>query len=160
MLERKVESISKLFGIIGMVIVVPMMLLTVVDVLLRTIFNCPILGAHEVGGFMLVILVFLTLAYTLFQKGHTAIDLLTERLPEKVRAVMVTAGYLFSTFIFVLITWQTTIYALEKLHQGVRVATIPLQIYPFVFITAFGCALMSLALLVHFLYSFSDWRSK
>jgi TRAP-type C4-dicarboxylate transport system permease small subunit len=160
LLDRFIRKPARIFGIIGMVTLIPMMLLTTVDVILRTLFSRPILGAHEISGFMMVILVFMSLAYTLIKNGHTVIDLVTERLPAGVRAVMITTGYLFSTLIFALITWQSAIFAFEKWRQGAKVATIALQIYPFVFVVALGCGLMCLALLASFLSSLNYWSKK
>ena len=157
MFER-VRALSRIFGIIGMNIMMPLVFLTTVDVILRIFFHSPILGAHEITGFMLVILVFFSLAYTLYEKGHTVIDLVVEKLPKKLGAVLVTIGYFFSAIIFGLITWQTTNYGFEKLHYGIRVSTMPLLVFPFVFIAALGCALLTIALLLHFINSFKDWR--
>lgn len=160
MFDRIIVKPSKVLSIIGMGILIPMMLLDTVDVILRKFFNSPILGAHEITGFMLVILVFMNEAYTLLNDGHTVIDIVTEKLPLAVQALLRSITYLFSIFIVGLITWQSAIYGYEKWRQGVTIATIPLKTYPFVFVVSLGSCMLCLALVGSFLKSLDYWRQE
>ena len=75
-LERYVSPIAEVMHKIGLAILLLMMFLTVGDVLGRYFFAMPIPGTFEVTNFMLALIVFLTLGYTLVRKGHISIDLI------------------------------------------------------------------------------------
>ena len=65
-----------------------MVLTTVVDVFLRYLFNSPILGSYELTEFMMAILVFGSVAYTMVVKGHVTVDLVITRLPARAQAIL------------------------------------------------------------------------
>ena len=54
------------------------------DVLARYIFASSIPGVIEIEGYLLLIIVFLALAYTQYSEGHIRIDLLITKFPDRV----------------------------------------------------------------------------
>jgi TRAP-type transport system small permease protein len=159
-LEKKLFKPSYSIAKVGMFSVVLLMFLTAGDSILRTFFNRPITGAHELTEFVMTMVVFLSLAYTTAMKGHISIDLLVSHLPAKARAVSDIITSFLSLGINVLITWQCFVYALEMWRSNDTSSTINVPIYPFVFVAAIGFGLMSLILLVNFFNALSQRGEK
>jgi TRAP-type C4-dicarboxylate transport system permease small subunit len=67
-IERVANPLSRITDSVGRVILALMMLLITVDVVLRYFLNRPIKGSYELVEFMLVLLVYLGLAYTSYPK--------------------------------------------------------------------------------------------
>lgn len=124
-----------------------MMLLTTVDVVLRYIFNSPITGAFEVSEFMMVIIVFFSMAYTQVRKGHVAVDVLVGRLSQRKQAFVDLFNHAATILILLLITWRSSLAGLELYDTMETTGTVPIPVYPFYFVVAFGCLAMGIELL-------------
>jgi TRAP-type C4-dicarboxylate transport system permease small subunit len=64
-----------------------MVVISFADVLLRYFFDKPIKGVYSITEVMLIMVVFLGLAYTQSEKGHVSIDVITSRLSSRTRLV-------------------------------------------------------------------------
>lgn len=86
-LQKLIRIIEKLTdvlsGALPAVIIFLLMVMLLVEVLTRYIFNSPLSIAEEMGGYMLVSITFMGLAYTWKEKGHVRVTLLMSRLPER-----------------------------------------------------------------------------
>ena len=60
-----------------------LMVMLLVEVLTRYILRSPLSIADEMGGYLLVAITFMGLAYTWKEKGHVRVSLLISRLPHK-----------------------------------------------------------------------------
>jgi len=60
-----------------------LMIMLLVEVLTRYILRSPLSIADEMGGYLLVSITFMGLAYTWKEKGHVRVSLLISRLPDK-----------------------------------------------------------------------------
>ena len=81
-----------------------MMMLVMVEVVARYIFNSPFGIADEISAFMLIAIIFVGTAYTWKEKGHIRIDVLVSRLPSRVRVWLRLATLILATaFVPVLI---------------------------------------------------------
>ncbi len=157
-LERMLYRPTRLIAGIGMSFIMIMMILTAVDTVLRNFFNHPIVGAHEVSEVLMVIFVFLAIAYTAIEKGHVAVDFLTGRFPKRVQAIIDKVTNFLSLFIFLLITWQTFLFGMDLWKNKTVSPTLDIPIFPFAFIVAFGTGLLCLVLLINFLHSLSEGK--
>ena len=148
-LYKVIKPISTVSNTIGMVALAVMMFLTAIDVTLRKTLNMPIIGAYELVQFMLAITVAFGLAYCGVEKGHVTVDLVENRLSKRKRAILNMVTGFLGLVIAILITWQTCVHVTKITSVLSQVLLIP--IYPFVILVAFGIALYTLVLLVHFL---------
>lgn len=132
------------------------MLLIVVNIILRTVFNQPILGTYELVGFLTAMGVALALAHCAFQEGHIAVSFIMERFPQKIQSI---------TAVFVnavsLVFWGAAVWALGKFGYAMKIrglvspsAEIP--VYPVIYLVAFGLLGLCLVLSFKFLISFRD----
>jgi TRAP-type C4-dicarboxylate transport system permease small subunit len=99
---------------VGMVLLIPMMLLTTTDVVGRALWSRPIYGTVELSSYMLAVFILLGIAYTHQAKGHVRVSMLTSRLPMRAGLAMEIATILLSLFIFGLLAWQGWVVGMEE----------------------------------------------
>ena len=128
-----------------------MALIVVLDILLRVLFNKPILGVIELETFMLAILCFFSLAYTKIKEGHVSVDIFVGRFSQKFRLILNSIFFIFSIYLFAVISWEYVLQALEAVEVGEATVVLTWPMWPFYVLTSFGCALMALVLLNQFL---------
>lgn len=118
---------------------------TILDVVLRYVFNAPFRGSLEVTQFAMAAVVFLGLAYCGWTGGHVAVDIL-ERPLEHPRLRYVPALLSFvSAALFAAIAWYTLQEALATTSRVSNMLRWPF--YPFMLVAAFGSAMYALVLL-------------
>jgi TRAP-type C4-dicarboxylate transport system permease small subunit len=150
-LESWIHPVSKVMSNVASVTLVVMMLLTVADVFLRKVFSHSILGTVEVTEFLLVIVIFFTLADTEILNGHVKVDLVMSRFSERSRAAVDMITQLICFVLCVIFTWSTLIYSETMRVSGEVSQDLWLPIYPFIYIVAAGCIIFAFSLLIKFL---------
>ncbi|MBW2029320.1 MAG: TRAP transporter large permease subunit [Deltaproteobacteria bacterium] len=145
--ERVVSPLGRIMDSVGRVILASMVLLITSDVVLRYFFNRPIKGSYELVEFMMVILVYLGLAYTQTRKAHVAINLLTVKLSKGRLAVTSSATNFLCTVIFSIITWRCALQAEALRSSGTSSDTLFIPNYPFMWVVVFGSVVLSLIFL-------------
>lgn len=128
------------------------MLLIVGNVLLRIVWK-PILGTYDIVSFLGAVLISFALANCAAQKGHVAISIVVERLPQRAQAITDSITGLFSAVIFMVISWQSIVYATKLWQDGVLSTTLLVPYFPLVYGVGFGCIMISLVLLADFFKS-------
>jgi TRAP-type C4-dicarboxylate transport system permease small subunit len=149
--QSRIYPISKKLDRIASIILFFMMLLTVADVFLRKVFSRPIMGSVEVTEFMMVGLVFFSLAQTEVLNRHVKVDLVMNRLGERTQGLIDMITQFVCFLLFGAITWSTLIYSAKMRASGEVSQDLWIPIYPFVYVVVMGCALLSIILLVKFL---------
>lgn len=147
-LERAFDFILNFFAVVASVLLVAMMLLTVLKVVLRALFNHGILGIDQITGTMMVYITFLGAAWVLRRDGHVTVDILVANLnPPVQRMVMFLSSLVGATVCFVL-TWFASKAVLLSLHRGIMVAAeieIPRAVN--LVVIPIGCLLLGLEFL-------------
>ena len=155
-IEENVNKLSLFADIVGRVVLAAMVIIVTLDVVLRYFFNRPISGSYELVEFMMVTLVYLGLAYTQTQKGHISVTLLTDKFSPGTMAVISTVTNLLCVGIFALITWRCIVEAGVLKANGTSSGVLFIPNFPFMWIVAFGSALLSLVFFLEFTRSFSS----
>jgi len=86
-----------------------MILMIVVDVSGRYIFNSPLPASVEITEIIMPLVIYPALAYALAKRQHVSVSLVTDRLPPRARLAFEIFAYLMGLFFAVLITywgWQ------------------------------------------------------
>ena len=143
--EKIVLFLARSFNWVASAAIAAMMFLTTADVGLRLL-RRPIPGTYEIVGFLGALAISFSLAYTSVEKGHIAVDLLIERFSGRVQAGVQACNDFFSSALFAMIAWQSTVYASHLSQSGEVSLTLQLPLYPFVYGIAVGCALLCLYL--------------
>lgn len=144
---NKIGFVTKILSYAAAFVLFGMMLLTTFDVVGRYLFHAPILGVFEITEFMLVCVVFLSLAYTQYLKGHIEVDILVDRFSKRGRDIIGIVNYGLSFLLLLLITWKSLERGFEVLDNKECSGTLNIPVFPFVFVVALGCAAMCFELL-------------
>jgi TRAP-type C4-dicarboxylate transport system permease small subunit len=156
--ERVTSPPSRWLHWIAMVVLLLLMFMTVGDVVGRYMVGIipgfgPIPGTFELTEFMLAVAVLTAIGYTQVQREHISIDLVINKFPPRVRAIIDCATDFMSLVIFVLVTWQSIKYARLLYVSHDVSAVLRLPVYPFLIVAAVGSFVFCLAMLSTFLYS-------
>jgi TRAP-type transport system small permease protein len=157
---KSVELITYWANYIAIGFLAIMMYLTAIDVFLRYLFNRPILGDQELIEFMMAIVVSMSIGYCALKKGHVVVDILFLYLPKKMQAGFNVFHYFCGFGFFALASWRTTIEGFTFHTRGFGSTVLNLPIYPFYWIVAFGCAVLSLTWLYLSIESLSQTVSR
>jgi len=147
-LERFRKAVNRMsYGacFIGMFLAIPLMLLTVGDVMGRSFFNKPIPGTFELSEYMLAVIVLLGAAYTQQVKGHVGVDFLTSRSAPRTPAVLPALTTLAGLLIIAILVWQGY---LEGIHEKAVSDQLRVPQWPFKLLVAAGGLLLWLELLL------------
>ncbi len=149
-LEKSIYPVSRFLHHVGQWVVVLMVLLTVTDVCLRYIFNRPILGSYEITQFMMAILIFASVGYTMAVKEHVSVDLVITKLPKRVRALLEAITCVLACGLFAVAAWRTVVHVGTTWKRHDVSADLFIPVSPFVLFVALGLAVLSLVLFVQF----------
>lgn len=97
---RGLDRVSEWSGKIFMWLIIPLTLVVAYEVVSRRVFNAPHIWATEVTAYLYGPHFMLVAAYTLLNKGHVSIDLLFNRLSQRVQGILETINYLIFFFPF------------------------------------------------------------
>jgi TRAP-type C4-dicarboxylate transport system permease small subunit len=149
--ERVLSDVTHRVSNVGQIVLMVMVLLVIVDVTLRRVFNRPFPWSLEVVQVMLVVVIFFSIAYCGVKKAHVSIDALISKFPPKVQVIIDVITYSLGVLLFAFMTWGGAVSAMGKWHTHYITGILPIPIYPFSLVVAFGSALLALVLLVQLL---------
>jgi TRAP-type C4-dicarboxylate transport system permease small subunit len=136
---------------LGQGVLMVMVLLVVTDIVLRRLFNSPLTWSLEAVEVMLVIVVFFSVAYCAVKDSHVSIDVLVARLPAMTRRIIDVFTHLLGIALFGFMTWGAIMSGITQWKGGYITGILPVPVYPFLFIIAFGSAMLALVLLTRLL---------
>lgn len=155
-IERIANPLSRVVDSVGRGVLAVMMLLIAADVVLRYVINRPIKGSYELIELMLVLIVYLGLAYTQAKKGHIGVDLVVSRFSPGIQGVINSTTYLLCLGGFLIITWRSIVQSEILRVEGTTTGLLHLPLFPFMWIVALGSVLLCLMFLIEFLDSLSS----
>lgn len=155
-LEGVARPLGRIFDSIGRVTLALMVLLITLDVVLRYFFNRPISGSYELVEFMMVLIVYLGLAYTQTNKRHVSITLFTTKLSPSQLSVISSATYLLCLVVFIMITWRCILQAEALRTDGTASDVLFIPNFPFMWIVVVGSALLCFVFLIDFFRSLGE----
>jgi TRAP-type C4-dicarboxylate transport system permease small subunit len=137
-----------------------MMMLTVVDVILRYIFDRPIMGSMELTEYLMVCVGTLGLAWCALQGAHIKVELIVSKFPPRLQKVMDSFNYILLIGISGLIASQTFMRALTARRLHIASSMLDVPQYPFVLVTTFSYLLLFLTSIVLMIHAVSSLISK
>ena len=136
----------RIMALIAGWVLVALMAYTVLDVVLRYVFNRPFSGSLEVTEFAMAAIVFLGIPLCGWLGGHVAVDILERPLEDpRLRFVPVVLA-LVSAALFALIAYLTAVEAINFTHRISNMMRWPH--WPFQLAVALGSALYAIVLAV------------
>ena len=149
--SKVTEGTSRITAIIATVFLVAMVLLTVVDVFLRSVFRAPILGSVELTEYMMVLAGFLGMAWCAQKGGHVIVGILVDRLPARVQAAIDSITLFLSLALVPLVVWQSIAQSLFSLSEDYTSDILKIPESPFYMVVAIGYAVMFFVILATFI---------
>jgi TRAP-type C4-dicarboxylate transport system permease small subunit len=144
---RMVRLLSKFCDQIAQVGLFAMFLLIFSNILLRKFWK-PIFGAYDYTCFISAIVIAFAMAHCAVQGGHTQVDLFVTRFSQRAQGIIGSIINILSLGLFSLITWQCIVLANDMRRSGEVSMTSLFPFHPYIYAVAFGCALLSLVILV------------
>jgi TRAP-type C4-dicarboxylate transport system permease small subunit len=124
------------------------MALILVNILMRKLFNMPIMGTFELVGLLTATGLGFSLANCEMNNGNVAMSIITDKLPPKIQRVIEIMVFLISLIFWVLVAMRIFSNGSASLKSGWVSSTASLPIYPFIFLMFFNvfCLCLVLAL--------------
>jgi TRAP-type C4-dicarboxylate transport system permease small subunit len=116
-MKARTEIAAQLCGWVASAFLAAMMLLTVADVLLRSVWNLPIRGTYELVELFLCATFFVALPAVFLREDHIVVDSIDRRLPRAVPWLKRTARVI-AVAMLLLMTWQGGIAARDAWSFG------------------------------------------
>lgn len=140
-LIRAIEAASEKVGILGSLLIVPLVLSTCYEVFARYLFDAPTIWAYEVGYMLTGSHFLLGLAFTLRAGEHIRIDIFSGKFSQRTRAFIDLAGYAVLMPMLVWLTLALSRYFYNGYASGEKSgqSAFNMPVWPFrlVFLAAF-----------------------
>ena len=140
-----IHLLSTRFNWISAAAVIFIMLLTCADVVMR-LFGSPIPGTYELVGYLGSVIISFGIERTSIDRGHIAVNLLVDRLPQRAQTLIEGFGNIVSAFLFGALAWQSQVYSRDLLDTGDVSLTLGMPTWPFVLGLATGTGMLAIVL--------------
>jgi TRAP-type C4-dicarboxylate transport system permease small subunit len=150
--EQIINLLSRYCDRIAQAAVMAMMILVVANILGRPL-GYSIFGTIDFVGFINAILVGFALAWCAINRGHIEVEVVMNRLPQRVQSASAVFVNILGVFIFAIVTWQVALLGVDKFTQGEVSITALVPYYYFIFAMAFGCALLLMVVFINLIKS-------
>jgi TRAP-type C4-dicarboxylate transport system permease small subunit len=144
-----ITKIAQLLDGIGQMVLMAVMLLVVLNIVMRTLFDKPITGVYDLVSLFMVIVIALALANCAAEKGHIAVEFLVERFPAGIQRIIDIIMNIAS-FIFIgLFTYNVGVYAYAAAVAGDESFTLKIPHYPFIYLVCIGYLLLCMVIIIN-----------
>ena len=147
-LELFIRQSVRFLAIIGGATLLGLMLLTVYAVIMRYVFNSPLLGALDYARVGLVVVTFMGLGYCGLTGGHIAVDFIGSFAPAWVLRVTDTFIRLSCAVLIGFMAWQGLRQGVDAFEMGEGTNEVEIPLFPFFGVVAFGCSVYAVVLVV------------
>ncbi len=160
-LVNQIERITTNIGIIASLTLIPLILTTTYEVLARYVFEAPTIWAYEVGYMLTGTHFLLGMAYTLQQGQFIRIDIFSQNMSTKTRALIDLCAY---SVIFPLMLWLTyglTSYLISGIIKNERSgqSAMNMAVWPFRIVFLIAFALLALQVYAEFMKSLQKYKA-
>lgn len=160
-MKKLVKAIHCLSGFIkGIAVyaILIMIVLTVIDVYGRYLFNSPLKGTQDILEVLLVIIVYGGMASASHERAHIRADLFNSLLRPRTYAILTGCCFILALIAAAIWAWQVTIqsWIAIKQHSIHVTPTIGLPTAPFYTFAAFGLVLLSLEMIIDIARYFAE----
>jgi TRAP-type C4-dicarboxylate transport system permease small subunit len=129
---------------VGACFLIPLMIMTAVDVVGRDILNHSIPGTVELSQYLLSVFILLGFAYTQQVKAHVTVSFFTSRLPYRAQLIVRIMTTLLMLLMGGIVAWQGWVVGIEErtVSDMLRVPQVPFRL-----LVAFSAFMLCLQLL-------------
>jgi TRAP-type C4-dicarboxylate transport system permease small subunit len=145
-----VVSVDKILYMIAGFILAIMVVVTLCDVILRN-FGHPITGSIEIIQYGGLLVFSLSVPYATFLGAQVIVDILTEKLNNRINKSLSYITRLTGFILFLFIAYNGFKYGLDVRKTGECTAYFRIPLYPFAFVVSFAFIFQSFTIFVDFL---------
>ena len=154
-LERRAVVWTRRLALAGGWLLLLVAVVTVLDALLRYLFNRPIQGTFEATELVLAAIIFFGLPYTGLTDGHVTVDVLTARFPGRVQSALIGINALVCACVLGLIAYELGLLAAEYGRTARTTITTRIPVYPFILPVTAAAWLAAAAFVIQALGAFA-----
>jgi TRAP-type C4-dicarboxylate transport system permease small subunit len=143
---EKIKGLSRFLNIIAGISLTFLMLLTVMDVILRSL-KSPIVGTYELVAFSGAVVIGFAVPLTSWVRGHIFVDFFILRFSQKVRNIFNIATRCLVIVLFFLIGWNLIKFGIDLQKSGEVSLTLQLPFYPVAYGVGVCCFVQCLVLI-------------
>jgi TRAP-type C4-dicarboxylate transport system permease small subunit len=147
-LSRGVERLNDLAHHVATVVLVLLMLGTVGDVVMRGLFDRPLVGTFELTQLAIIVIVYLSVGYAEQHDAHIKVDLVVGKLRGRVRLAVLLIARLVTIAVAGMLAWRLLVFSGSLGDKGVSTSVLGYPLWPFALIAAAGALLYVLTLIV------------
>ena len=114
---------------ISAIILAAIMLITIAQILMRSLFNIPFIGIEELSRFLFISFIFLGLSYYNHIDGHIKLEGLQKNFPLKVKRVIGIIIHVSSATVFAIITFSAIYTSLTNYNSTTQTLAIPFWLF-------------------------------
>jgi TRAP-type C4-dicarboxylate transport system permease small subunit len=152
-LNRIISPVSTYIAYIGAAALGSLVLMLMYRIFSRRLFNAPLTGSFELTELALVAITFLILSYDSLHHESMVVEIVVDRFPKGVRAIIGAVIHFLTTVMLGVLSWQLVVQGIRIQNFGQTTVVLELPVYPFLYLAAFGILLLTVVYLKHFLYS-------
>lgn len=152
-LEKFIRPTSKVSNYVSAFFLLIMPLPVFFDVIARFLIKGSIPGVIEVESYILLIIVFLGIAYIQISDGHIRIEFIVARFPKWVQNLLYSFHYLICSLFFGLMSSQLISQGIKKMQGNEITYELEIPIHIFWFLGALGVLLLAVVVALDFLKS-------
>ena len=119
-IEQLINKLSDFSGYLSGLVLILIILLTMAEVVSRYIMKNPLILCDEFGGYSLVLITFLGLAYCWKEKGHIRITFLVDKLPARIVRIIRIVSLSLILFYIGLSTKVSWIFLIGSFKRNIR----------------------------------------
>jgi len=142
----KISGLSRFLNIIAGISLTFLMLLTVMDVILRSL-KRPIVGTYELVAFAGAVVIGFSVPLTSWVRGHIYVDFFILRFSQKGRNIFNIATRCVVIVLFFLIGWNLIKYGMDLQKSGEVSLTLQMPFYPVAYGVGICCFVQCLVLI-------------
>jgi TRAP-type C4-dicarboxylate transport system permease small subunit len=143
---NNVGRLSRFINVIAGIAITFIMVLTVLDVILRS-FRRPIVGTYELVAFSGAVVVGFAIPLTSWMRAHIYVDFFTGKLPKTAQSIFNLITRCMGIGLFLLIGWNLIKVGMDLQQSGEVSLTLQLPFYPVAYGVAVSCFVQCLVLL-------------
>ncbi len=157
----RIDILNERVGYFVSFLVLPMTLISVIEVILRYVFNRPTIWAWDTNMMLLGALTVMAGGYALLKEGHVAMDAFVSRMSLRGRAVTALVTSLLFFFGIGILAWQSGIAAWDSFLMREEVNSVwKPPLYPLKILWPIGVFLLLLQGVAGFIRNFDKAKSK
>jgi len=150
---NKVKGVSQFLNVIAGISLTFLMMLTVLDVILRS-FRVPIVGTYELVMFAGAVVIGFAVPFTSWVRGHIFVDFFILRFSQKVRNIFNITTRVMVTVLFFLIGWNLIKFGIDLQKTGEVSLTLQMPFYPVAYGIGVCCFIQCLVMICDIMKNF------